>query len=98
MAISAITFGELRFGANQTDRHEDDERLLISFVAVLAVGPFEEAAAGEYGAFGAKLSVRRNGFDLLIAAHALALGAILVTNNERDFADIPGLRVENWTR
>jgi tRNA(fMet)-specific endonuclease VapC len=33
----------------------------------------------------------------LIAAHALALGAVLVTNNEKHFADVPGLKVENWT-
>ena len=36
--------------------------------------------------------------DRLIAAHALALDLTLVTNNERDFADVPGLRIENWTR
>lgn len=46
----------------------------------------------------AKIPFRRARFDRLIAAHALSLGLTLVTNNESDFADIPGLKVENWTR
>jgi tRNA(fMet)-specific endonuclease VapC len=41
--------------------------------------------------------MRRSSFDRLIAAHALALGFVLVTNNEKHFIDVPGLRVENWT-
>ena len=43
------------------------------------------------------LPFKRGTFDRLIAAHALALGLTVVTNNERDFADVPGLKVENWT-
>jgi tRNA(fMet)-specific endonuclease VapC len=54
--------------------------------------PFNVDAAHAY----ARLPFRRARFDRLIAAHALALGLTLVTNNERDFADIPGLKVENW--
>jgi tRNA(fMet)-specific endonuclease VapC len=38
------------------------------------------------------------GNDLLIAAHALALGHVVVTDNEREFARVPALRVENWVR
>ena len=56
--------------------------------------PFDEAAVRAYAA----LPFRRGSFDRLIAAHALALDLTLVTSNVRDFADIPGLLVENWTR
>jgi tRNA(fMet)-specific endonuclease VapC len=44
------------------------------------------------------LPFRRASYDRLIAAHALSLDLTLITNNEGDFADVPGLRVENWTR
>ena len=54
--------------------------------------PFDEAAARSYG----RLPFKRHRFDRLIAAHSLALDLTLVTNNERDFSDIPGLRIENW--
>lgn len=56
--------------------------------------PFDRAAADVY----AGLPFRRARYDRLIAAHALSLGLTLVTNNERDFQDIPGLRIENWNR
>lgn len=56
--------------------------------------PFDEAAARSYG----QLPFKRHSFDRLIAAHALSLHLKLVTNNERDFADVPGLMVENWMR
>lgn len=98
MAISSITLAELRFGARRPEGDPADEERLDVFVGVLTVHPFDHAAAEAYGALSGRIAVRRNSFDRLIAAHALALGLILVTNNERDFADVPGLRVENWTR
>ena len=55
--------------------------------------PFDVAAAQEY----VRLPFKRGSYDRLIAAHALSLGLTLVTNNERDFADVPRLRIENWT-
>ena len=65
-------------------------------IAVLA---FDEAAAVEFGRIGAELAERGlpiGDFDVLIAAHAVAVGAVLITNNERHFARVRGLRVENW--
>jgi tRNA(fMet)-specific endonuclease VapC len=55
--------------------------------------PFDEAAARAY----ARLPFKRGRFDRLLAAHALSLDLTVITNNERDFSDIAGLRVENWT-
>ncbi|MEO9129659.1 MAG: PIN domain-containing protein, partial [Sphingomonas sp.] len=68
-------------------------KVLEAFVGEIPILDFDEAAARAY----ATLPFRRGRFDRLLAAHALSLGAVLVTNNERDFADIPGLVVENWT-
>ena len=55
--------------------------------------PFDEPAAQAF----VHIPFRRGRFDRLIAAHALAAGLTLITNNEADFADIPDLKVENWT-
>lgn len=67
------------------------------FLAGVDVAPFDEVAASSYGRLVRQIGMRRGSFDRLIAAHALALGKTLVTNHVRDFADIPDLRVENWT-
>jgi tRNA(fMet)-specific endonuclease VapC len=60
---------------------------------IVNVVPFDEQAARRY----VEIAFKRHRFDRLIAAHALALDLTLITNNEADFADVPGLRVENWT-
>ena len=66
---------------------------LALFVDVVPIQPFEEAAARAY----AKLPFKRARFDRLLAAHALSIDATVVTNNEGDFTDVPGLKIENWT-
>ena len=63
------------------------------FFTVIPVLDFNLEAARRY----AQLAFRRHSFDRLIAAHALAHDLVLVSNNEKDFADVPGLKVENWT-
>jgi tRNA(fMet)-specific endonuclease VapC len=73
--------------------------LLAKFCVPLAILPFDNAAAEAYGALRAELE--RQGkpigpLDTLIAAHALSLGVTLVTNNEREFRRVAGLRVANW--
>jgi tRNA(fMet)-specific endonuclease VapC len=91
IAISAINYAELALGADLGK--PPPPRVLEAFVAVIPILPFDEAAARAY----ARLPFRRARFDRLLAAHALSIGATVVTNNEADFADVPGLRVENWT-
>ncbi|AXJ94215.1 MULTISPECIES: type II toxin-antitoxin system VapC family toxin [unclassified Sphingomonas] len=98
MGISSITLAELRFGAQRPEADAADEARVDIFVSILRVHDFDRAAAERYGQFAAFSPVRRGSFDRLLAAHALALGHVLVTNNTRDFADIPGLIVENWTQ
>jgi tRNA(fMet)-specific endonuclease VapC len=92
VGLSAIVCAELMRGFSDAD--PDKKGLLDRFLAVFPVAPFDQAAAVAY----AHVPFRRGKLDRLIAAHALACGAVLVTNNERDFADVPGLKVENWTR
>ena len=91
MAISVISFAEVAYGT-YVGKPPSDE-LLEAFVAAVPLVPFDEAAAREY----ARLPFKRARFDRLLAAHALSIGAIVVTSNEADFADVPGLKVENWT-
>lgn len=88
--VSSITVAEIGVGvAARSAQQSGFER----FLAEVTVLPFDAAAARRY----AGLPFRRGSFDRLIAAHALSLNLLLVTNNVRDFADLPGLRVENWT-
>ena len=91
IAISVISFAEVAYGT-YVGKPPSDE-LLEAFVSAVPLVPFDEAAAREY----ARLPFKRARFDRLLAAHALSIGATVVTNNEADFADVPGLMVENWT-
>ena len=91
LVISTISFAEIALGT-QTQRPPPAEAL-AAFVAAIPVVPFDEAAARHY----ATLPFRRARFDHLIAAHALSIGATVVSANMADFADVPGLRVEDWT-
>lgn len=89
---SAVTYAELLHGVRCADPREGDK--VARFFEKVSVMPFDEAAAQAY----ASLPFRRGGFDRLIAAHAMSLGLILVTNNERDFRDVRDLAIENWAR
>lgn len=91
IGISAISFAEIALGT--FIGKPPPSEVLEAFVAAIPLLPFDEAAAREY----AKLPFKRARFDRLLAAHALSIGAIVITNNEADFADVPGLKVENWT-
>lgn len=91
VAISAISYAEIMLGERLGK--PPDLEAVDNFVSVVPILPFDEAAARAYAA----LPFRRASFDRLIAAHALSIGAMVITNNEADFADVPGLKVENWT-
>ena len=96
--MSAITYAELRFGvALRADEADRAEAALAALVEDIPVLPFDALAAERYGILRAAVRDRqRNALDRLIAAHALAHGLTLVTNNEADFIVYPGLQVENW--
>lgn len=89
--ISAVAYAEVLHGSVRGKPPAED--LLEKFVEEVPVVPFDGAAAVAY----ARLPFRRASYDQLIAAHALSLGLTLVTDNERHFAGIPKLAVENWS-
>jgi tRNA(fMet)-specific endonuclease VapC len=91
VGISTVSFAEVALGSHKGK--PPPLSLLDAFIAAIPLLPFDEAAARAY----AKLPFKRARFDRLLAAHALSVGATVVTNNEGDFADVPGLKVENWT-
>lgn len=95
--ISAITAGELLVGPTGSDDPEADRERVERFLTVIGVRDFNSEAANAYADLVQRVGMKRRSFDRLIAAHALALGLVLVTNNEKHFADVPGLKVENWT-
>ena len=101
LCISAITWAELCYGVENSPPAQRGARRkqLGEFARRLLVLPFEDRSGPVYGQVRAQL--RRDGAliganDLLIAAHALANGCTLVTNNVREFERVEGLVVENW--
>ena len=99
LSISAITLGELHYGAEKSIHRLKNLQAIEHFAARLDVLPFSPKAAVHYGQVRAELE--RAGtpvgpHDMLIAAHARSEGLIVVTNNRREFDRIDGLRVENW--
>ena len=98
ICISSITLAELRFGAARR-RSKKLHAAIEAFVSDVAVMPFDAAAAEHFGTVAAALATAGTPIgqmDTLIASHALALGATLVTNNQKHFSMVPGLRLDNW--
>ena len=98
--MSVVTYAELRAGLElQSANRAQDERALAFLISRIPVLPFNESAAECFGVMRAALRERnRDTMDRLIAAHAVSVGITLVTNNEADFQDYPGLVVENWVQ
>jgi tRNA(fMet)-specific endonuclease VapC len=100
-ALSVITFGELHFGAAKSQQRETVIAMLDELTAFLPVLALPEIASREYGTLRALLEAKGQPIgnnDLWIAAHAKSIDMTLVTNNEREFKRIPGLKLENWVK
>jgi tRNA(fMet)-specific endonuclease VapC len=97
--LSVITFGELVYGAEKSAQRAAALELLRELARMLPVMGMPETAAEAYGTMRAELERKGQMIgnnDLWIAAHAKAEGLTLVTNNEREFRRVRGLKVENW--
>ncbi|MGH8674313.1 MAG: type II toxin-antitoxin system tRNA(fMet)-specific endonuclease VapC [Burkholderiales bacterium] len=99
VAVSVITAFELEVGALRAQGRHYSEAVR-RFLAEFSVLPLEDSARDTYARL--RMELERRGevigaHDMLIAAHAIALGATLVTNNEKEFRRVKGLRIENWT-
>ena len=99
VAMSAITYGELCFGAEKSSKPKETRQILEHLVALIPVLPLDATASMHYGKIRQSLQASGKPIgnnDLWIAAHALAGKLILVTNNVSEFKRVPGLKVENW--
>lgn len=99
--ISAVTRSEIRYGAARRPEAVRLHRLVNEFLDIAPVLPWDAKAADSHGVLRAQLKTQGlpiGDFDEMIAAHALALGAVVVTDNTRHFARVPGLVLENWLR
>lgn len=99
LALSSVAYGELRTGVEKSQARERNEEALKKFCTPFLILPFDEQAAIEYARIRATLE--RAGktigpMDLLIAGHAKALGATLVTRNTREFYRVTDLKIETW--
>lgn len=99
LLLSPIVLCELEFGIAKSQRPEANRAALALLIANLPVVDFNSEVAVHYGRIRAQLEAAGQPIgpnDLLIAAHALSIGATLVTDNVREFSRVPGLVVENW--
>ena len=99
IGLSVLVVAELRYGADYSNNPIRNHHLVDAFLSPFEIQPVHENVAIHYGSLYANL--RKKGqligiMDTLIAAHALALGVILITNNLKEFQKVPGLVCENW--
>ena len=97
VVMSAITYAELEYGVAAAADPERERINLANLVEDIPVVPFDAAAGEAYGPI--RLATReskKDHLDKLIAAHTVALGATVVTNNVQDFVKYPGVATENW--
>lgn len=101
VGISSITLSELLYGVSKSSKPEQNQMALAQFVAPLEILPYGDDAAQYYGNLRAHLEKQGTpigSLDMLIAAHALSIDCILVTNNEKEFNRIPSLKIDNWAK
>ena len=98
LVMSAITLAELEAGVRRDPALvRQRQQALADLALAIQPVPFDARAAACFGAVQAAAEDRKRGaFDRLIAAHAISLDIPLVTNDTRDFRDIPSLKLENW--
>jgi tRNA(fMet)-specific endonuclease VapC len=101
IGISSITLSELLYGVSKSSRPEQNQMALTQFIAPLEIVPYGDEAGRYYGDL--RVHLEKQGtpigsLDMLIAAHALSIPCILVTNNEKEFILIPNLKIDNWVK
>ena len=99
MAVSTVSVAELEHGVARSAAPDHDGERVESLLSLLTILPFDRAAAHHAGRISAQL-VRAGTpigpYDVLIAGHARSRGLVVVTNNLREFARVPGLECEDW--
>lgn len=101
IGLSAITLAELEFGLHFSGRFQEKQAVMRKLLAPFTAFDFDAfACVHHYGAIRARLESEGRGIgplDTLTATHAMALGAILVTHNTKEFQRVEGLVVEDWS-
>lgn len=101
VVVSSITFAELMYGILKSRFQKQNQRAAHLFFAHFPILPFDQAAAEAYGWIRVRLETRGSPIgplDTLIAAHAVSVGAVIVTNNTKEFSRVENLAVENWSK
>ncbi len=100
-SISVITYGELLFGAKKSQNHEKNIAIVYRIKELFPIIDIDKAVVETFSEL--KANLKKSGstiddFDLLIASTALTMNSVLVTNNEKHFNRIRGLKTENWSK
>jgi tRNA(fMet)-specific endonuclease VapC len=99
IGISSITLAELQYGVHKSNSPEKNQSALSNFLLPLEIAYFDDSAAREYGNIRSQLEQVGKPIgplDTLIAGHVKSIDAVLVTNNEKEFSRVSGLKIENW--
>ena len=99
IGISSIVYSELLYGVEKSIKKDDNLKNLLKFLSAIIIYNYDVNAGNEYGKIRSELEKKGSiigSMDMLIASHAKSEGAILVTNNEKEFRRVKGLKVENW--
>lgn len=99
LCISVVTYAELIYGVARSSSKRVNRPIIEDFVRHLDVMDWDTEAADQYGVIRAELEAAGTpigAMDMMIAAHAKSIKAVLVTNNQKHFTKVKGLKVDNW--
>ena len=100
LCISVVTYAELIYGVERSSSKRVNRPIIEDFVRHLDVMDWDTEAADQYGVIRAELEAAGTpigAMDMMIAAHAKSIKAVLVTNNQKHFTKVRGLKIDNWT-
>jgi tRNA(fMet)-specific endonuclease VapC len=100
-AMSVVTYAELLYGVQVSAKRKTNQEAVDALVRHLAILDWTQDAARAYATI--RAAMKKKGAmiganDLLIAAHAVSVEAVVVTNNTKDFSRVAGLKIENWMK
>ena len=101
LKISSITVGELFFGIEKSQRKEENEHRIRKFLSPFEIIDFNSNDAIRYARIRSTLQKKGNligPYDMLIAAQAISRSWTIITNHEKEFTRVEGLKVENWVK
>ena len=99
LCLNSVVVAELRYGADRSARRAQNHQRLDILISEIQCLDFDLAAARAFGRIRSTLESEGlviGPYDMMIAAHALSLGIVLVTDNEKEFRRVAGLQIENW--